>query len=102
MSVGVVELPLRMSPAPPAIVILERPLLKVELEEPTRNFFWIFWSLEAAIKAKSRKSPFCGLPPPVTVRLNWVGVPQLRGLPEVGLHKVPGMEEPVTTHCPPE
>src|SRR5437879_3976035 len=70
MRLGVPDIPFRTKPPVVAMVILERPFLKVEVEGATSSFFCTFGSLDAAIKAKSRKSPSLRVPPGVTVKLN--------------------------------
>src|SRR5882672_11718134 len=67
------DLPFNTKPPVGSIVILERPLLKPEpVVGPNSRFFWMFWSWEAEIKAKSSLSPSFRVPPGVTVRLNCV------------------------------
>src|SRR6266478_7791939 len=93
------DLPFRTNPAPAAISILERLLLKPE-PGMAANCSFFCWpeSWEAAIRAKSNLSPSLGVPW-LTVKLNWVILDgQLVGAPETMLQSSPVVEEAVTCH----
>src|SRR2546430_2138554 len=99
-------LPFKTRPPVGSIVILERPVLLFQADPVVgpwtkRSFFCRLKSWLAARRAKLSSPPPTGAPLLVTVKLNWTGLPQSVGVPEAGLHKTPGVEEPVTDHCPP-
>src|SRR5262249_52782356 len=96
------EMPTNLNPPVESISSLDLPLLKPEAACPKRSGLGLLASLAAASNAKSKKSPGEGVPLLVTVRLNCTGLPQSVAMPEAGLHSVPEVDEPVTTHWPPE
>src|SRR4051812_29148019 len=105
MSVGlaVADWPTAWNPAPGATVNFERLLLNVLSALAKSSFFWRLVSLEAAINAKSRKSPVAGVAP-TTVRLNCgfeVGQSEVPPAEPEMVQSVPEVLEPVSTQLVP-
>src|SRR5258708_7744606 len=101
MRVGCVAEPTAWKPAPEAISILDRPWLYEEAAAPICSCFWTLVSLEAAIKAKSARSPLLAAVPPMA-RWNWTGLPQSALLLGAIVQGGPVGEEPVTNQLPAE
>src|SRR5882672_4032309 len=94
------DLPFKTNPPVELISSLERLLLKPEPGMAANcSFFWTLVSLEAAIKAKLALSPAAR--PAGTVSLNWeFAAGHWAELPPPMVHRVPGVEDPVTTQFP--